>query len=400
MKIRIVSIDVLRGLTILLMILVNNPGSWGVWDKDNNTWVSHLFQPLSHSSWHGATLTDLIFPFFIFIMGCSIAFAFNHKRDYTHKNKLYLKILKRGVIIFLLGVFKDNFPFYTLENGEAIIRSIQDYRIMGVLQRLGIVFIITAMLFLITHWKHKISIIVLILLAYWGLINIEIPGEFTKDLGKEGLYNFGTYLDHLILGESHLWRDNWEPEGILASFTTCVALCLIGALAGQWIISIEVLPKKVNALFSIGGLLLVLGLLWDFVLPINKGLWTSSYVLYTAGIAMMCTALSLWLIDDLKHQKFIKPALYFGSNALFAYLFSELLTSLLHQIPVGQSSLSQVIANFILSFFSDDTFQNIGVGHIDLFWAKISAHLYAFLCLLPTYVLIRWMYKNKIFIKV
>lgn len=271
---------------------------------------------------------------------------------------------------------------------------------MGVLQRLGIVFIITAILFLITHWKHKIYTIVFILLAYWGLINIEIPGAFTRDIDKEGLYNFGTYLDHLILGESHLWRNNWEPEGILASLTTCVALCLIGTLAGQWIISKAVLTRKINGLFSVGGLLVVLGLLWSFVLPINKGLWTSSYVLYTGGIAIMCTAFSLWLIDDLKYQKFIKPSLYFGSNALFAYLFSELLTALLHQIPVGQSNLSQVIANFILSLYANDTYQNIGLGHPKLIWAKISAHLYALLWLLPTFILLRYMYKNKIIIKV
>lgn len=400
MKDRILSIDFLRGLTIFLMIVVNNPGSWGAWDENNNAWVSHLFKPFSHSTWHGATLTDLIFPFFIFIMGCSIAFSYTHKRNSVSKNTFYFKILKRGIIIFLLGIFKDNFPFYTLQDSEVVFTTLYNYRIMGVLQRLGIVFIITAILFLVTHWKHQIYITIFILLAYWGLINIEIPSAYTKDIDSVGLYNFGTYLDHLILGKSHLWKENWEPEGLLASFTSCVALCLIGALSGQWIISKTDLLKKIKILFATGGFLVLLGLLWNFALPINKGLWTSSYVIYSAGIAMMCTALCLWLIDGLKYKKYTKFAFYFGSNALFAYMFSEILTSLSHQIPIGDITLNDGIANVILSTFSNDSFQNIGIHHPDLIWAKISAHLYALLWMLPTFILLKWMYKNKIYIKI
>lgn len=401
MQQRILSIDFLRGLTIFLMIVVNNPGSWGAWDNENSEWINHLFLPLSHAAWHGATSTDMIFPFFIFIMGCSIAFALGKKKETQAKNQLIRTVVKRGALIFLLGFLKDNFPFvYFNPEGELLLKEFASYRIMGVLQRLGLVFMLTGTLFLFTNWKQQLYVAVGILLVYWGIIHIEITGEFIKDLNREGLFNFGTYLDHLILGESHLWRNGWEPEGLLGTVTTSVATCLIGVLSGQWIVSDKTLLEKISGLFAIGGVLVVLGLFWNLVLPINKGLWTSSYVLYSGGIAMLCTAFSLWIIDYLQFTKFTAPAIKFGSNALTAYLLSELVSNLVHFIPVKGTSVSGLIADSILSIFTSTPYHEIYANHPDLIWAKIASHIYAIVWIIPFYILLSWMYKKKIFIKV
>ncbi|MEY5041113.1 MAG: hypothetical protein RLZZ414_655 [Bacteroidota bacterium] len=401
MQQRILSIDFLRGLTIFLMIVVNNPGSWGTWDSENAVWVNHLFLPLSHAAWHGATSTDMIFPFFIFIMGCSIAFALGKKKETQPKNQLILTVIKRGALIFLLGFLKDNFPFvYFNIEGELLLKEFGAYRIMGVLQRLGIVFMLTGSLFLLTNWKQQLYIAVAILLAYWGIIHIEISGAFVKDLNKQGFYNFGTYLDHLILGGRHFWINNWEPEGLLGTFTTSVSTCLIGVLSGQWIMSDKTLLEKISGLFAIGGVLVVLGLFWDFALPINKGLWTSSYVVYAGGIAMLCTAFSLWIIDYLQFTKFTTPAIKFGSNALTAYLLSELVSNLVHFIPLNGGSISSIMADFILSIFTKTPYMLIIENHPDLIYAKIASHIYAIIWIIPFYLLLSWMYKKKIFIKV
>lgn len=401
MQQRILSIDFLRGLTIFLMIVVNNPGSWGAWDNENSEWINHLFLPLSHAAWHGATSTDMIFPFFIFIMGCSIAFALGKKKETQAKNQLIRTVVKRGALIFLLGFLKDNFPFvYFNPEGELLLKEFASYRIMGVLQRLGLVFMLTGTLFLFTNWKQQLYVAVGILLVYWGIIHIEITGEFIKDLNREGLFNFGTYLDHLILGESHLWRNGWEPEGLLGTVTTSVATCLIGVLSGQWIVSDKTLLEKISGLFAIGGVLVVLGLFWNLALPINKGLWTSSYVLYSGGIAMLCTAFSLWIIDYLQFTKFTAPAIKFGSNALTAYLLSELVSNLVHFIPVKGTSVSGLIADSILSIFTSTPYHEIYANHPDLIWAKIASHIYAIVWIIPFYILLSWMYKKKIFIKV
>ena len=405
MKNRVISIDFLRGFTIFLMIIVNNPGSWGAWDDINNVWVNHLFLPLSHAHWNGCTPTDLIFPFFVIIMGASIAFALTSKKASGNKTDLLLKVVKRGLLIFLLGFLKDNFPYYIIGEEGIELKAISNYRIMGVLQRLGLTFIFTGIIFIYTNRKQQIGVLVAILLGYWGLINIEIAEAFTKDLSQMGGFNFGTYLDKMILGESHLWRTSdaipggWEPEGLLGTITT-VGSCLIGVLVGGKILSSNTLLEKISFLFSLGAVLTVLGLFWDMYFPINKGLWTSSYVLYTGGIATMCIAFSLYIIDAKKIDSFTKPAIYFGSNALTAYLLSELVSALVHNIPVGSGTVSSFIADSILSVFTDTPFHEITLNHPDLYWAKLASHMYAFLWIIPFYFLIRWMYKRKIFIKV
>ncbi|MTI87743.1 MAG: DUF5009 domain-containing protein [Balneolaceae bacterium] len=390
---RIVSVDFLRGLTIALMILVNNPGSWG-----------HLFKPLSHAHWNGCTPTDLIFPFFIFIVGAAIAFSLGSKKKNPANHKqLIIKVIKRGLIIIALGILKDNFPFWVLDGGGFAFWGPEVWRIPGVLQRIGLVYIFTGLLFIKSGPKVQLGALVACLLGYWGLINIEIPGAFVKDLSQPGGNNFGAWLDVQLLGKNHLWavsrNAGWDPESLLGTIPA-VGTCLLGVMAGRWIKEDRPVLQRISRLFVWGSVLICLGLLWDMVFPINKTLWTSSYVLYSGGIAMSCTAFCMWVMDFKGHKKIARPFVAFGSNALLAYLLSEMTTALLHRIPWGESTVAAKLSSALLSLFTDYSFSEIGVGHPDLFIAKFASHLYAFLWILPFYFLLHWMYKRKIFVKV
>ncbi len=400
---RIVSIDFLRGLTIALMIVVNNPGSWGSWDSVNSKWINHLFLPFSHSHWNGCTSTDLIFPFFIFIVGASIAFAMGTKRlDVGNHNQLLTRVVKRGAIIFLLGVLKDAFPYFHLVNGDYQAWGPLDWRIPGVLQRIGLVFILGGILFIKASTKGLWISLLIILVGYWGLLYIEIPGAYEVDLMVPNK-NFGSWLDTKILTKDHLWpisrKDGWDPESLLGTIAA-VGSCVMGMLAGKFIKSNKSVLEKVSGLFVAGGIATVLGLAWNILFPINKALWTSSYVLYTGGIASMVTAFCIWLMDYKGHRKIAKPFIIYGSNALTAYLMSELVSLLVHNIKIGETSISGHIANFILNWFTDIPFSVILNNHPDLVNAKWASHIYAFLWMIPFYLLLRWMYNKKIFIKV
>lgn len=400
---RIISIDFLRGLTIALMIVVNNPGSWGAWDAVNSEWINHLFLPFSHSHWDGCTSTDLIFPFFVFIVGASIAFAMgNKKKDPANHSSLMLKLVKRGLIIFLLGVLKDAFPYFHLEGGEYVGWGPWDWRIPGVLQRIGLVFILGGLLFIKSNVKSLWIALIVILLGYWGLLYIEIPGAYEVDLSVPNK-NFGAWLDTKILTKDHLWpisrNDGWDPESLLGTIAA-VGTCIMGMLAGTFIKGEKTVLEKVSGLFVAGGISTTVALAWNIIFPINKALWTSSYVLYTGGIAAMCTAFCIWLMDYKGYQKIAKPFIVYGSNALTAYLMSELVSSLIHNIQVGETSISGHIANFFLGLFTDTPYHEIFANHPDLVAAKWASHIYAFVWMIPFYLLLRWMYNRKIFIKV
>ena len=380
---RIISIDFLRGLTIALMIVVNNPGNWGA-----------LFTPFSHAHWDGATSTDLIFPFFLFIVGASITFSMlTKKADTSNHNSLMLKIIKRGLIIFLLGFFKDNFPYMISGDEGFIFKPLDTWRIMGVLQRIGIVYLFAGLIFIKTNWKSQIGVLITILLGYWILLNLEIEGAYTLELGQYAGGNIVTYFDNLVLGDNHMWRQvnveekillGWEPEGLLSTIPA-IGTCLLGVLAGQWIKGESSLLEKISGLFVVGGVLTVIALLWNLVMPFNKGLWTSSYVLYAGGIAMMCSGFCMWVIDYNGYSKIAKPFIVFGSNATIAYLMAELTSSLSWFIQIGDTSLNQYLAGAI---------RNI-IPH-----PEIASHLYPFLWMIPFYLILSWMYKRKIFIKV
>lgn len=376
-KQRLLSLDVFRGATVAAMILVNNPGSW-----------SNIYPPLAHASWHGCTPTDLIFPFFLFIVGVSIAYAMGSKKldPTTHKSTL-IKASKRALTLFGLGLFLSLFPKVFTNPIEAF----STVRIPGVLQRIGVVFIISALIFLKNSEKNILKILVGLLVAYWAMMTfIPVPGVGYANLEKET--NLGAWFDRLVLTEAHLWKSakTWDPEGILSTIPA-ISSCLFGVLVGVYLRRKDIIDSvKVSWLFSIGILALLAGLVWDLQFPINKSLWTSSFVLYTGGWATILLSLTYWLIDINGYKKFTKPFVVYGVNAITVFFLSGLMPRIMSMIKVEMpdgkvvGSQTWLYDTFIVPYFS-----------------PLNASLvYAVLFILFWYVILWIMYKRNIIIKV
>ena len=345
-KNRLVSLDLFRGFTIVAMVLVNNPGSW-----------SQVYAPLLHAEWNGCTPTDLIFPFFILAVGMSIALSLGKAKKTTPFIRLFVKILKRSLILIGLGIFLNGFPYFDWE----VIR------IPGVLQRIGIVFFFTSLIYLSTNSTARLAITIFLLLGYWALMTqVPVPGVGSANL--EPTTNLGAWLDNKILG-GHLWGVTkvWDPEGLLSTLPA-IASGLIGVQIGEIITARKLKSIKLRHLIIYGLSLLALGIVWNFFFPINKNLWTSSYVLYTAGWGCFFLAI-LFFLFDLKRMKAPRPILAFGINAITLYIVSSLLATLFYTILIGQVSIqdwifkafSSVIPNlqfasflYALVFFGSD----------------------------------------------
>ena len=376
-KTRLMSLDFFRGITVAAMILVNNPGDWG-----------NTYSPLKHAPWNGCTPTDLIFPFFLFIVGVSIAFALGStKDDRAGHAGLLIKALKRALILFGLGLFLGYFPkMFTDPLG-----AFETLRIPGVLQRIAVVYFVTAIIFIKTQRKTQIVLIVFLLLGYWAVMTlVPVPGVGAANLEKGT--NLAAWLDRTVLTENHLWKKSktWDPEGILSTFPA-VATGLLGLLTGGWLRRKDVEDSvKVSWMFSAGLLLAMAGLAWDLVFPLNKALWTSSFVLYTAGLAMMGLALSYWFIDANNRKKGIKPFIAFGSNAITVFFLSGLIPNILAMIKITKADGDIITAkgwiyeNFIEPLFS-----------------PVNASLaYALVFLLLLFCLAWIMYRKNIIVKV
>jgi len=376
---RLLSLDFFRGLTVAAMILVNNPGSWG-----------HIYAPLEHAEWNGCTPTDLVFPFFLFIVGVSIAYAMSSKKeDPSTHGKTILRALKRGFILFLLGFILAFFPrnFKTFDFVEAL----QQVRIPGVLQRIGVVFFISSVLFLKLSTKNIYRAFILILFSYWLLMTfVPVPDVGYANLEKET--NLGAWLDRTILTEAHLWKSakTWDPEGILSTLPA-IATGLFGVLVGIYLRRKDVeVGAKIAWLFSAGTAAVLLGLLWDLQFPINKALWTSSYVLYTGGLATIILALSYWIIDANQYNRFTKPFVVYGVNAITVFFVSGLLPRLLNMIKITQENGDETGA---LTWFNQTYFTP--------YFSPINASLaYAIFVVLFFYIILWVMYKKNIIIKV
>lgn len=314
---RLESLDAFRGLTIAGMILVNNPGSW-----------SHVYPPLLHADWHGWTPTDLIFPFFLFIVGVSIPFSFGKRLARGDaRAELFRHILRRSLILFGLGILMAGFPLFNL----------LDVRIMGVLQRIGLVYLFTASGYLVLGRKERGVALAALLLGYWALMTlVPVPGYGAGDLSPEG--NLAAYLDRLILGD-HLWREMWDPEGLLSTLPA-MGTTLLGIYAGEWIRAEERRRRVVWGLLGAGSLALVLGWSWGLVFPINKGIWTSSYVLLTAGAASVLLGFMFWLMEVRGWRGWARPLVVYGMNAIAVFVASGLLARVLGIIRVGGEGVS------------------------------------------------------------
>lgn len=368
---RLLSLDVFRGFTVASMILVNNPGDWG-----------HIYAPLEHSDWNGCTPTDLIFPFFLFIVGVSIVFALESKRQNKEQQKtLILKTSKRALILFGLGIAFSLFPFFDFSS----------FRIPGVLQRIAVVYFICAILFIKTNKKTLFAVFVGILVAYFiAMTFIPVPGVGAANLGKET--NLAAWFDRLIFTEAHTWKLSitWDPEGFLSTFP---AICsgLFGIFMGLILKSKDKNDAhKVAWLFSYGMIAAILGLIWDLFFPINKSLWTSSYVLYTGGVASMGMALCYWLIDVQGYKKFTRPFVIYGVNAITVYFISSVIARSFNLIKVPlHGNVVSLKDWFYLQFF---------VPHFSSAYNASLAGAITFV--LIWYVILWMMYKKNIIIKV
>ncbi len=313
---RLLSLDVFRGLTIAGMLLVNNPGSWG-----------SVYPPLLHAEWHGWTPTDLIFPFFLFIVGVSMTFSFGRALEQgTPRSAVMRKAATRSVKLIGLGLILHSFPWWG--------RDLATLRIPGVLQRIGLAFLIASLIVLWTDRRGRALATGSILLGYWALMTlVPVPGSGAGVL--EPGRDLGAYIDRMIFGTSHLWSQarTWDPEGLLSTLPA-VATLLLGVFTGDWLRSHRPESEKLRGLLAAGAMAVAVGLLWGLVFPINKPLWTSSYVVFTAGAALITLAACFWSLDIRGHRRWGFPFLLFGVNAIAAFFLSSLFARIIG-MPIG-----------------------------------------------------------------
>lgn len=336
---RLLSLDVLRGITIAGMILVNNPGSW-----------SQLYAPLGHADWHGLTPTDLVFPFFMFIMGISTYISLR-KYNFEFSKDALLKILKRTIVIFLIGLAIAWFSlFMRTFNGLAgesygffeqlgkAANNFENLRILGVMQRLAITYGVTSIIGITVKHRYILPIVAGLLLTYLIILLTGNGFDRSED-------NIVSIIDQAILGINHMYKDGGlaiDPEGLLSTIPA-IAHVLIGFYCGQLIMSTKDNHQRIEKLFIVGTILTFAGFLFDYGCPINKKLWTPTFVLTTCGLASLFLALLIWIIDIKGHKKWSVFFESFGVNPLFLYVFGAVMTILfgtLKVIPSGDELIS------------------------------------------------------------
>lgn len=334
---RFLALDVFRGMTVCFMIIVNSPGDWSI-----------AYAPLLHAKWHGFTPTDLVFPSFLFAVGNAMAFVM-HKYEIQGSTVFWKKTLKRTVIIFLLGFLMYWFPFVNFDT--MTLKPLADTRILGVLQRIALCYLIASVVIHYTAGKGAVVFSVFALLGYWLLL--VIYGDPNDPFSMAGYA--GNKLDFMILGEKHMYHGEgiaFDPEGILSTLPSIVNV-LLGYMAGNYIRKNGNTYEVIAKLMIVGSLLLLAALTWDMTFPINKKIWTSSFVLYTVGLDLLILPILIFIIE-LKHQSnWTHFFVVFGRNPLFIYLLSEILLITLYLIPVGDASLQRwFFKDFFGRFFS------------------------------------------------
>jgi predicted acyltransferase len=421
-KERLISLDVFRGLTILLMTIVNNPGDWG-----------HVFPPLLHAKWNGCTPTDLVFPFFIFIMGVAVPLAMPDK---IYDDTTFNKILVRSLRMLCLGIFFNFFEKIQLFGLEGIslligrliitiavgyvlmgnfssklknifafsiliiylflaysgIEAYQDVRLPGVLQRIAVVYFVVSLLYLKTSQKTQIITGIVLLLGYWAVMTlIPVPGIGEANLEKGT--NLASWLDSILL-KGHMYHETktWDPEGILSTIPSIVN-GIIGLLIGQLlflkIAKIEIAKK--TALIGIA--LIITGLLWNIVFPINKSIWTSSYVLYTTGLAATTLSVLYFIIDIAEYKKGFKLFLIWGVNPMIVFFASQIIPQALVMIQFENPHKTGKEINLLNYLYRYDI--------APFFSNSMMASLAGALIYVGIWTFILWIfYKNKLIFKV
>jgi len=363
------ALDIFRGMTICLMIIVNTPGDWGA-----------TFAPLLHAKWHGFTFTDWVFPSFLFAVGTSLAFVQKKWRDWT-TSQVVTKILKRTFIIFLLGYIMYWFPFMKwTADGDLVTKTIGETRIWGVLQRIGLCYGLAAFMIYFLSNKQLWYASIGLLLGYWAVL--WGFGDYTLE------NNFARILDVQLFGTKHLYGGEgipFDPEGFLSTFPAVVN-AIGGYFAGRYIIDNQsAIFEKIAKILLVGCALMAISHFWDYLFPINKKLWTSSYVLLTTGLNLALLAALIFAIDVKKPAMNFRFFEIFGKNPLILYLFSQYLVILLYFIrPNGKESLFSMI-------------YKTGFTWLPKYWSSFA---FALLFMLICWSVGWWMDKRKIYVKV
>ena len=368
---RLFSLDVFRGATIAAMILVNNPG----------TDVAYV--PLEHAHWNGWTPTDLIFPFFLFIVGVSLTLSFQARlKKGGSLRTLLIHTVRRSAIIFLIGLFLNGFPHFHLAT----------WRVAGVLQRIAVAYLAASIITLYARTRNIALWVAGLLVGYWVAMRfipvpgLGMPGTDMPLLAPDG--NLSWYIDKLYL-PGRFYEKTRDPEGILST-VPAIATALIGVLTGEWLRRTMNATKKVAGMLAFGAAGIVAGQIWNIWFPINKKLWTSSFVLFTAGCALIALSICYWVCDVKLHRgAWTKPFVVFGTNAITAYALADLLSATLFNVHVYMGnhlvSLQEYIYRALFGAISPREFGSL-----------IYAVLFACLCWLPIYA----MYRKRIFLKV
>ena len=365
---RLLALDVFRGLTIAGMIVVNTPGTW-----------THVYPQLLHAEWHGWTFTDTIFPFFLFIVGVSMAISFARRRSQgASRRELLLHSVRRGLIIFGIGLALNVLSFVLFHR--------EHVRIPGVLQRIGVVYLIASAIYLAFGWRGVLATAIVLMAGYWALMAlVPVPGYGVGRYDLEG--NLAAYVDRVVLG-AHTWKPGWDPEGPLSTIPA-ISTTLLGALAGDWLISSRA-RRKITGLVAGGAVALAIGAFWSRVFPINKNLWTSSYSLFMSGLAAVVLALCLWIVDVKGWKGWARPFEWLGRNAIAAFVISTLVTILMLAVklpgPEGKPrSLYATIYRTVFDRFGDP---------------RLGSLLFSLTCLAAWVAIFGLFYRRRVFVKV
>ena len=391
---RFYSLDVFRGATVALMILVNNPGSW-----------SHIYAPLDHAEWHGCTPTDLVFPFFLFAVGNAMAFVMP-KLEAAGPAVFWKKIIKRTLLIFGIGIFLNWFPFCFYENNILTLRTwnhafllsngeIIGVRLFGVLQRIALSYFFASVIIHFFKVRGSFVVSAFILFFYWFLCVAANPSDPFSITGW-----FGTGVDKNLIGAKHMYHGEgiaFDPEGLMNTFAAIVQVVL-GYLAGNYILQKGKTHDMLNGLFVAGCVLVFAGFCWDMVFPINKKIWTSSYTIYTTGLALLILSVLIHLIE-FKNSKGAWSRFFdvFGKNALFIFALSGILPRFLALIRIPGAVDATGKQNYFspLSWFYETLCKPIFPSD-----PRIGSLIYA-LCFIAMMWFFAWLlHRKKIYIKV
>jgi len=381
LKARFSSLDIFRGGTVAMMILVNTPGSW-----------EHIYAPLDHAKWHGCTPTDLVFPFFLFAVGNAMAFVLPRLKEGGDK-LFWSKTLRRSALIFFIGLLLNWFPFVRYNaDGHLEAKTFENLRILGVFQRIALCYFFASIIIYYAGSRKALYIGFIILLAYWGICVWAHPAD---PFSLQGW--FGTAIDKRILGENHMYHGEgiaFDPEGFMSTAPAIVQV-ILGYMMGEFILTRGKTPTMLNQLFGVGCLLVFTGYCWDMAFPINKKIWTSSYVVYTTGLAMLILGVLIQRIEfDGKERRWTHFFTAFGKNPLFIFVFSGVWARLygLFRIKDGEVN-GKAVFKGLGGWMYDHVFA-------PLFGAMNGSLAYALAHILFFWLICWWLDRRKIYIRV